>query len=341
MDNEQESLIQASDSSRDGLTIESSQDDISAGFAGSLTDQLTETLNAANAPPASSDSSHALTVAGSPANDSSVSLTDDDLAPVFAQAKRIWIASGLSADQADLLDTVRVNILDLAGGRLGETNGSVISLDATAAGHGWFVDPSPADNSEFEIILSASRLSADNASDAFGRIDLLTVLLHEMGHVLGLSHSADLSVMNEALGNGERVLVGNGGALVAGGSVSAALTEEALGTLASDTTDVDPVTFRLFDDNGNSAIDVEVASKSPSGQRYSDGIGVIDGTRGAPATSCRSIRHDVVDFWCELWKCCSQRFRCHRIQRHRQPDRCGRQRRHICFRVGRFAERFD
>ena len=49
----------------------------------------------------------------------------------------------------------------------------------------WFVDPTPLDNSEFPVATDQG-LQADNGSPAAGRMDLLTVLLHEMGHTLGL-----------------------------------------------------------------------------------------------------------------------------------------------------------
>src|SRR5205814_360364 len=77
----------------------------------------------------------------------------------------------------------------------------VIYLDADAAGHGWFLDPTPRGDSEF----APGRAH----SPAAGRVDLLTVLAHEMGHVLGLGddHAADPvtgSVMAAALPVGVR-----------------------------------------------------------------------------------------------------------------------------------------
>src|SRR6266508_3715799 len=90
-------------------------------------------------------------------------------------------------------------------------------LDSNAAGHGWFVDPTPWEDSEFAqpagglrelAVLPGGRvhepavargiavepdgvggheLQADAGSAAAGRVDLLTVLGHELGHLLGLA----------------------------------------------------------------------------------------------------------------------------------------------------------
>jgi Matrixin len=41
-------------------------------------------------------------------------------------------------------------------------------------------------------------------SDAFGRIDLLSVVLHELGHVLGHDHGDEEGLMGAALETGVR-----------------------------------------------------------------------------------------------------------------------------------------
>lgn len=56
-----------------------------------------------------------------------------------------------------------------------------------AAGRGWFVDATPADDREFSPGPWAL-LDADGPAE--GRVDRLTVLAHELGHHLGLGHAA-------------------------------------------------------------------------------------------------------------------------------------------------------
>src|SRR5262249_41538995 len=85
---------------------------------------------------------------------------------------------------------------DLPGATLGLASGQTIWLDGNAAGWGWFVDRTPWEDSEFTT-------PGDQGEQ--GRMDLLTVLMHELGHVLGLDHDAG-GVMAETLSPGTRLL---------------------------------------------------------------------------------------------------------------------------------------
>lgn len=74
-------------------------------------------------------------------------------------------------------------------------------LDRDAAGHGWFVDGTPAENEEFRRQRGQEGLAARAGSLAEGRMDLLTVVSHEVGHLLGFAHVDNLSSAARLMGN--------------------------------------------------------------------------------------------------------------------------------------------
>ena len=120
-------------------------------------------------------------------------LSEAELAPIVEMAMVNW-EEALGFNGFDILGDVQVTIGDLSGDALGATFGNTIVIDVNAAGYGWFVDATPGDNSEFL-----------NGSGPSG-MDLLTVVMHEMGHVLGYSHDegGSMSVMNSVLATGTR-----------------------------------------------------------------------------------------------------------------------------------------
>ncbi|MFB9266321.1 beta strand repeat-containing protein, partial [Bradyrhizobium erythrophlei] len=137
-------------------------------------------------------------------------LTQSELDSVVAAAIAQWAAAGASASQLAAMHAIKFGVASLGGNVLGEESNGHITIDASAAGHGWFVDPTPSDNSEFTHALSATDLFADPTSAAAGHLDLLTAVSHELGHVVGLAddtataHASDLMYIN--LVDGERRL---------------------------------------------------------------------------------------------------------------------------------------
>jgi hypothetical protein len=127
----------------------------------------------------------------------SPALTADSLAPLAMAALADWARFGVD------LSAVRFAVANLSHGVLGEVRDGVVYLDDDAAGHGWFVDSTPARDEEFAA--SGAGLRAVDAK-AVDRIDLFSVIEHELGHVAGLRDLAASSsdLMNGALGTGVR-----------------------------------------------------------------------------------------------------------------------------------------
>ncbi|MGF6429211.1 cadherin domain-containing protein [Bradyrhizobium elkanii] len=139
-------------------------------------------------------------------------LTQSQLDSVVSAAIAQWAKAGASSDQLAALHAVTFSIADLVGQTVGEEGAGHITIDIDAAGHGWFVDPTPSDNSEFKLALNASGtdLLTDPSTAAAGHLDLLTTVVHELGHVLGLpdltSSSNATDLMYIGLADGERRL---------------------------------------------------------------------------------------------------------------------------------------
>ena len=89
-----------------------------------------------------------------------------DATATLATALAAWRAQGADVDA---LGVVGIRIESLPGADLAVVDGRTIVLDADAAGWGW---------------------STDATTVTPGRMDLATVLLHEVGHLLGYEHGA-------------------------------------------------------------------------------------------------------------------------------------------------------
>ncbi|MCY2992597.1 MAG: dockerin type I domain-containing protein, partial [Planctomycetota bacterium] len=102
-------------------------------------------------------------------------LTQTALGPIVDEARARWVAFGLSADQSVTLQAMAYRVADLPSPALAEidTTANSMLIDRDAVGRGWFIDPTPWEDSEYVL------------GQPPPGVDLLTVVMHEMGHALG------------------------------------------------------------------------------------------------------------------------------------------------------------
>jgi hypothetical protein len=134
------------------------------------------------------------------------SLTQSELQPIVAAAIERWQEAGATTEQINAMSQVQFHIGNLPNNDVGmEVSQREVYLDATADGIGWFVDSTPATDASFQLSKTDGQLHAVNAQ-AVDHLDLLTVVEHELGHVIGLadvSSSVD-SLMSTGLPEGVR-----------------------------------------------------------------------------------------------------------------------------------------
>ena len=134
-------------------------------------------------------------------------LSQEELDLITTAARKRWMSTGLSAAQQELLAAVRVTVADLHGLHLGASRPGFIELDSDAATTGWFIDGTPESDEEFP---GQGRMKASPGTLGEYRMDLLTTVMHELGHQFGLGdiyeRSARGNLMYGYLIPGERRL---------------------------------------------------------------------------------------------------------------------------------------
>jgi hypothetical protein len=118
-----------------------------------------------------------------------------EISPGELKEEGIWKISLLPSQETDdlaswlrlislstlLVDTTSVwaSFADLPGASLAQTTGSQITLDTTAAGHGWFIDYTPYLNEEWLPTSNPYEWQPKLGSEAEGKMDMLSVFVHE------------------------------------------------------------------------------------------------------------------------------------------------------------------
>lgn len=108
-------------------------------------------------------------------------LTPREAQRVIVAALERWTPSGLTPSQSAALKALPVDVRDLPGRTLATLTSEGFAIDSTAAGWGWFLDATPWEDVEYVV-----------GSVPTG-IDLLTVLVHEIGGESGLRDAASPS----------------------------------------------------------------------------------------------------------------------------------------------------
>ncbi len=126
-----------------------------------------------------------------PAGLATPDLTQAQLQPVITTAIADLAAAGY---QVKTLSHVVFQLTPLPDSLLGWTYQNTISIDPDAQGYGWYTDASPSSTAAFTQVTGKHEFQAVPGSPAYGHVDLLTVVTHELGHILGYA-SIDPSVL--------------------------------------------------------------------------------------------------------------------------------------------------
>ncbi len=150
---------------------------------------------------------HLITSLINQAESNSPPLTNEQVEPVLESATD-QLADVHGDSVYEQLADVKIQIVELPQNQLAkaDTHSNTIYLDVNAAGWGWFADPTPQFNEEFRDTAVPGIFAAELFSGADGQIDLLTVLIHELNHLLGYEHGPDNTFMGPDLDPGERKL---------------------------------------------------------------------------------------------------------------------------------------
>jgi hypothetical protein len=127
-------------------------------------------------------------------------LTNQQLQAIVSAALTRLQEAGVAPALLARLEATTFEVGHLPGSLLGYTfaRDHTVIIDAAADGYGWFVDPTPLSDSAY-VRDAAGALAATPGGPAAGHMDLLTAVLHEMGHVNGLGDINTLTHPNNLM----------------------------------------------------------------------------------------------------------------------------------------------
>jgi hypothetical protein len=155
--------------------------------------------------------------------DTAAAITQSQLQGIVAEAISHWETVVGDVPGITAMEHESAQVTNLSSGYLGLTTPESILIDADAAGYGWYVQPTGA-ASDFRSLGDFGSLleTAIPGSPAAGKMDLLTVVTHELGHLLGYQDDHMAGIMQQTLTAGTRILPSDPSAAVTEGPTTIA-----------------------------------------------------------------------------------------------------------------------